>query len=410
MAALTDPTASWQDRAQSVIPGGASTGSKRPDALYGTAASPQLPTHSRRAWGCRLETADGATLVDCTMALGAVTLGYADAYVTEAVQAAAATGPASGLSPVQEVEIAERLVSVIPAAEQVRFLKSGAEATAAAVRLARACTGREAVIASGYFGWHDWSNDGPGVPETVRADVRTVPFNDLAALDRAVSEDGERLAAIVLEPMVHEVATPAWLRAARAHCDRLGAVLVFDEIKTAFRLHTGGVQALTGVTPDLTTLGKGLANGYPLAAVVGARSVMETARQAWISSTLASETTALAAAGAVLDRHRASDVCAELAAIGNQLQSAMQRGLSASSLPVRVEGPPSMFRLVAARAAWLDALVAETVAEGVLLKRGAYQFACLAHDEAALARVEQAVRVAGTRLMARGLASSEPIS
>lgn len=387
-------------RAARVVPGGTSTGSKRAATLYGTALAPDLPTHARRAWGCRMETIDGDELVDCTMALGAVALGYADPAVTAAVQAAAAEGPVQGLASWREVELAERLVALFPGAEMVRFLRTGAEATAAAVRIARAATGRQTVIASGYFGWHDWSNPGPGVPPGAHADVHVVPFDDVPALDAAVSAAGDDLAALIVEPLVHHVASDAWLAALRRHADARGAVLIFDEIKTAFRVRTAGVQALRGVTPDLTTLGKAMANGYALSAVIGRRALLET--PTWISSTLAGEATALAAASAVLDRHAREDVCAALEATGRAMQAAVARALAATpALGVTVDGPPVMWRLVPREERVLDALVAETVRRGVLLKRGAYQFAALAHDAAALARIEAAVAEAAASLVAR---------
>ncbi len=394
----------WLARARQAIPGGASTGSKRADALFGDALDAHTPTHMRRAYGCRLETADGRVLVDTTMALGAVAFGYADAEVTRAVQEAAALGPVGGLSPVLEIEVAERLIDVIPCAEQVRFLKTGAEATTAAVRIARAATGRDTVIASGYFGWHDWSNSGAGIPAAAHADVQNVPFDDVAALDVAVEHAGRSLAAIVLEPLVHHVASRAWLEAARAHCDRLGAVLVFDEIKTAFRMRTGGVQELTGITPDLTSLGKAMANGYALSAVVGRRDVMDAARAAWISSTLASECTGLAAARAVLDRHAREDVCAALDRTGNHLQQCIREALGehGASLGVSLDGPAPMLRLVAVEQGTLDALVVACAHEGVLLKRGAYLFAALAHDADALHTIGVAVAAGAARVAAHG--------
>lgn len=387
----------WSERARRAIPGGASTGSKRDDAMYGAAIAPDLPTHFRRAQGCRLETAEGRELVDCTMALGAVAFGYADSEVAAAVHAAALDGNVAGLSPLLEIEVAERLIDVIPCAEQVRFLKSGAEATSAALKLARAATGRDRVIASGYFGWHDWSNAGPGVPEGAHADVQMVPFNDVAAIEHAARDAGQSLAAIVIEPLVHDIATREWLQAARRLADAVGAVLVFDEIKTAFRIRTGGVQELRGITPDLTSIGKAMANGFPIAAVVGKRSIMECARSAWISSTLASETTALAATRVVLDRHARTDVCGQLASIGERMQTTVRDALSRHSTGIGVQGPPQMWRLVSNDQARIDALVAESVREGVLLKRGAYQFAALAHDEMALVQLGAAVdRAAAT--------------
>ena len=394
------PLNAWAQRAAHVIPGGASTGSKRPDALFGTGLASDLPTHLRRAFGCRLETADGRILVDCTMALGAVALGYADPEVTAAVQEAAANGPVGGLSPLLEIEVAEQLIDVIPCAEQVRFLKCGAEATSAAVRLARAHTGRDVIIASGYFGWHDWSNPGPGVPWHAHANVHHVPFDDVDALDAAVLEAGEQLAAIVIEPLVHHIASHEWLRAARTLCDQCGAVLVFDEVKTAFRISTGGVQQAVGVIPDLASIGKAMSNGYPLAAVVGSRVMMHAAHRAWISSTLASETTALAAARVVLDRHRHRDVCGDLARIGARMQQVMRQALEPHALGIRIDGPAPMWRLHSDEPDMLDALVAAVAREGVLLKRGAYQFASLAHDDEAIDSIGGAITRAGAHLRA----------
>jgi glutamate-1-semialdehyde 2,1-aminomutase len=389
-------TADWRARAAQHIPGGSSTGSKRPDALYGTRANDgAVPTHFARAQGCLVETPDGRQFVDCGMALGAVGIGYADPAVTRAVVAAAEAGNVSALPHRLEVEVAERLQQVLPAAEQVRFLRTGAEATAAAVRIARTVTGRERIIATGYFGWLDWCSDARGVPAADRALVSWTPFDDSAALERAVDEavgQGAPPAAIILEPLVHDVASHAWLNAAQRLARQCGAVLIFDEIKTAFRVRTGGVQAYHAITPDLTTIGKAFANGYPLAAVCGHRDVMRGASESWISSTAAAESTGLAAANAVLDWHARTDVCQQMAMAGSRLQEIIGAALiDAPWVGVRVDGPPMMWRLVADVEEQLDALVAAAAHHGVLLKRGAYQFGALAHDEAALTRVANAM-------------------
>lgn len=389
------PPASWRDRANHVIPGSSSTGSKRPGALYGhLARDPLVPTHFERASGCALWDTSGRRFIDCGMALGAVGLGYADPEVTAAVVRAASDGNVSLLPHRLEVEVAEQLVAVIPCAEQVRFLRTGAEASAAAVRMARALTGRTRVVASGYFGWLDWCSDAAGVPENVREQITWVPFNEVSALEAAIAA-GPEPAAIIIEPLVHDVASPEWLGAARRAADAIGAVLIFDEVKTAFRVRTGGVQALTGILPDLTTLGKAMANGYPLAAVVGRRHVMEAAARSWISSTAASESTGLAAARAVLARHEREDVCAAMATAGARLRTIVTEALrQVPALGVRAVGPDVMWRLVAEHEGQLDRLVAAAAHAGVLLKRGAYQFGAVAHDDAACREVEQALALA----------------
>ncbi|HEY0930391.1 MAG TPA: aminotransferase class III-fold pyridoxal phosphate-dependent enzyme, partial [Gemmatimonas sp.] len=378
------PDDGWRSRAADVIPGGSSTGSKRPEALYGTRAfDAAMPTHFERAQGCAVWSTDGRRFIDLGMALGAVGIGYADLSITQAVQEAVVQGNVATLPHRLEVEVAERLTEVIPCAEQVRFLRTGAEATAAAVRLARTATDRQRIIACGYFGWLDWCSDAAGVPPDVREAVTWVPFDDVLALRSAVKL-GPAPAAIIIEPLVHDIASLEWLQAAREEATRSGAVLIFDEVKTAFRVRTGGVQSLRDVTPDLTTLGKAMANGYPLAAVVGRADVMDAARRTWISSTAATESTGLAAARAVLEWHDRLDVCDRMAAAGGQLQQIVGTALAeAPWVGVQVAGPPVMWRLVADVAEQLDALVAAAARAGVLLKRGAYQFGAVAHDDAA---------------------------
>ena len=264
------------------------------------------------------------------------------------------------------------------------------EGVAAAVRLARAATGRDLVIGSGYFGWLDWWSDAPGVPAGVRADFRPIPFDDVGALRDAVDAAGNRLAAIVLEPVQERLPSPLWAAEARRQCDRVGAVLVFDEIKTGFRLRPGGYQELSGTKPHLAVFGKALANGYPLAAVVGETAVMEAARKSWISSTLAGENIALAAAAVVLERHAREDVCAVIRGLG-EMQMRIAREAVGDDDGLQVLGIPPMWFLryddPVRETSTLEALVER----GVLLKRGAYNFPSPAHDRAAHALLADAL-------------------
>ena len=385
----------WRERAEAVMPTGASTGSKRASALWGDDAEPDLPTHLISARGCRVVDVNGVSYVDCTMALGSVALGYGEPRVTRAVVDAASDGNVGALSSWREVELAERLHTLIPCAERVQFLKTGAEATSAAVRIARTYTSRARVVASGYFGWHDWSSEQAGVPTAVRSATQRVAFDDVAALERAVADAGADLAAIVLEPVVERVPSEAWLRRARELCDASGAVLVFDEIKTGFRVAPAGYQEVSGITPDLATFGKALANGYPLAAVVGHAAVMDAARNTWISSTLASESTALAAALAVLDWHEEADVCATLAETGREIRASFERAIAASGVDgVAVDGIDPMFLCRWDDPAREARFLAECARAGVLVKRGAYNFAAIAHEEDAIRDVEAAASAA----------------
>jgi glutamate-1-semialdehyde 2,1-aminomutase len=380
----------WAARAAELLPTGASTGSKRPEALYGT-TEPAGPTHFTRAIGCRVETTDGSELVDCTMALGAVSIGYGEPKITRGVLDVAAQGMVSGLSHVLEVEVAERFCNVIPCAERVQFLKTGAEAMTAAVRIARAYTGRDVVIGSGYFGWHDWSSSQPGVPESVKRDFRAVPFDDIGALESAVRDAGDKLAAIAIEPVVEKMASPEWVARARALCDASGAALIFDEMKTGFRLATGGYQQVSGVTPDLAAFGKALANGYPLAAVCGRADLMDCLKKTWVSSTLASEGTALAAAMGVLDWHEGGEVCEELERIGGEIRALVSGALKTSGLTgISMHGIDQMWLMKFEQPEMEQRFVSLAAEHGALFKRGAYNFSALAHDEDALVDIEAA--------------------
>jgi glutamate-1-semialdehyde aminotransferase len=381
--------ADYKTRALGVMPTGASTGSKRVEALYGSADAVG-PTHFAQAVGCRVTDVDGKDYLDCTMALGSVALGYAETNVTRSVVDAIARGNVSGLSSAREVEVAERLCGVIPCADKVQFLKTGAEAMAAAVRLARTYTAREVVIASGYFGWLDWAaDDAAGVPEATKRLIRRIPRDDIEALTQAVSEVGTKLAAIVFEPVVERLPSKEWIVKARELATSVGAVLIFDEIKTGFRLRTGGYQAFAEVIPDLSAFGKAMANGFPLAIVCGHHDVMDAARKTWISSTLAGEGAALAAAAAVLTWHDQADVCESLATIGAEIRAAVTHAIEASGVRgPQIDGLDQMWLMRWDSPEREQRFLELAAAHGVLFKRGAYNYSALAHDDDAIREIE----------------------
>jgi glutamate-1-semialdehyde 2,1-aminomutase len=395
-----EPT--WAERAAKILPAASSTGSKRPDALYGEASidEPHGPTHFTRANGCTVETFEGESFIDCTMALGSVAIGYGDERVTRAVLQYAGSGNAAGLAPVIEVEVAERFCELVPCAEKAQFLKTGAEAMSAAVRIARAYTGRDAVVGCGYFGWHDWCSSARGVPAAVQQNFTSVPFDDIGALESAVRACGNHLAAVVLEPVIERMPSEAWVRRARELCDEKGAVLIFDEIKTGFRLATGGYQELSGITPDLAAFGKALANGYPLSAVCGRADLMDALRTTWVSSTLASEATALAAAFAVIEVYREDNVCAQLAEIGRETQRVIGQTIQSSGMTgVSIAGLDAMWMFRFESADTEAQFVRAAVRHGALFKRGAYNFAALAHDEESILAIESAANNAFVELV-----------
>jgi glutamate-1-semialdehyde 2,1-aminomutase len=375
------------------IPGFTSTGSKRPEALFGAADG--VPLRMTRAFGCRVWDDRGREYLDTVMALGAVALGYGHPRVSEAAARAARDGVVGPLPPVLEGEVAARLAAALRGVEAVRFLKTGAEAVAAAVRIARVHTGRAHVVTCGYHGWLDWCQGVPGVPEAVRALRTEVGFNDGDAL-RAALDGPDPVAAVVIEPVVDRAPHPAWLAAARDLTTRAGAVLVFDEIKTAFRIATGGAAEAYGIVPDLTVVGKGLGNGFPIAAVGGSRDLMDAATRTWISSTLATEMVGLAAAATVLDVFATERVVQHLASAGRALWDGLERlGVRYPSVVAGVRGIPQMCFLKWRHDALGSQVVRAAAGRGLVFKRNAYNFVSLAHTAeevaAVLDRLEEAL-------------------
>jgi glutamate-1-semialdehyde 2,1-aminomutase len=384
------PDTPWRERAAAVIVGGTSTGSKRVRNLWG-APDAHAPSHYVQASGCRIVTNDDESLIDCTMGLGSVAIGYADERITSAVVASAAAGNVAGLPHILEVDVAERFCELVPCAERVQFMKSGAEAMSAAVRIARAYTGRSRVVACGYFGWSDWCTDESGVPAGVRNDMERVPFGDIAALESAVSAAGNDLAAIVIEPVIEAMPSTDWIQRARDLATGGGGALIFDEIKTGFRLAPGGYQEVSGITPDLAAYGKALANGYPLSAVCGLAPLMQAAESTWISSTLAGETVALAAARAVLAIHGEEKVCEKLAKIGGNMRIAVGNALRAGKLDgISIAGIDPMWFFRFESPELETRFLTAAAAQGVLFKRGPYNFAALAHDDETIHEIESA--------------------
>jgi glutamate-1-semialdehyde 2,1-aminomutase len=369
------------------IAGFTSTGSKRPEALFGT-SDPLLPSRMTRSSGYRVWDAEGREYADYIMGLGAVALGYGHPAVTHAVVQAAEQGVVGPFPPVLEEELAAELCRLIPWIEQVRFLKTGAEAMAAAVRLARAATGRDRILGCGYHGWLDWCETrGAGVPTVTRALYAELPFNDPQLTRELIRSTADQLAAVLFEPVIMAEPTPEWLAVLQEETRRCGAVLVVDEVKTVCRLAIGGAAERYGFRPDLVVMAKAIANGFPLAAVGGRADVMAKIDRTWISSTLATEFVSLAAARQTLSVMVEDSVPSHLARIGGRLFTGLQ-GLAErhSGLVVGVGGVPEMCFLQYRDEEVSQRVTAAAARLGVLFKRSAYNFVSLAHDIAVVER------------------------
>lgn len=366
------------------VAGYTSTGSKRPDLLFGPDAA-GVPNQMARASGCIVVASNGNEYLDFIMALGAVALGYGDPHVDAAVIDAVRRGTIGALAPEEESLLAGELQAIMPWLEQVRFLKSGAEAVAAAVRIARVATERDLVLGCGYHGWLDWCSDAAGVPVATRHQYATIPFNDVDRTRDAIRSGGDHLACVVVEPVIEGEPSPEWLSTLRDETTRIGALLIFDEVKTAFRIALGGATERWGTIPDLMVLGKAIANGYPLAVVGGRRNVMRGAARTWISSTMATEFVSLAAARATIAQMTSRAVPARLHSLGDRLLTGLRRiAADHADRKLRAVGIPQMCYLRHDDEALSQQVAAECARRGLLFKRTAYNFVSMAHDDAAV--------------------------
>lgn len=381
------------DRAERVIPLGAQTFSKS-RTQYPRGVSPYF---ADRALGSRVWDVDGNEYIDFINAQCSVTLGHCDPDVTRAVQAQLQRGTIFTLSSELEIEVAETIVRLVPCAEKVRFGKNGSDATAGAVRLARAFTGRDRVAVCGYHGWQDWYIGSTarhlGVPGAVRALTHTWTYNDPDSLQKLFTAHPGEFAAVIMEPMNLVEPAPGFLQAVQALCRREGALLVFDETITGFRYAPGGAQELFGVTPDLATFGKGLANGYPVSAVAGRADVMRLMEEVFFSFTFGGETLSLAAALATLRKLEREPVIPTLRARGERLLRDTQAAIDRHGLgdALSLSGHPSwsflQFRDARGATLWeIKTLYMQEVFRRGVLAYGSYTMS-YAHGEADLDRL-----------------------
>jgi glutamate-1-semialdehyde aminotransferase len=302
------------------------------------------PVFLQRGQGCRVWDVDGGEYIDYILGLASITLGYAYPVVTEAVARQLDEGSIFSLPHPLEVEVAERLIEVIPCAERVRFLKTGSEANAAAVRIARAATGRDVLVYCGYHGWHDFyavtTPRSKGVPKGTGDLIVPFRFNDLASLETALEEHRGRVAAVIMEAVLLDAPGPGFLEGVKKAAYDHGALLIFDEIVSGFRWAVGGAQEYFGVVPDLATFGKGMANGLPLSAIVGYADLMREFEDVFVSSTFGGDTLALAAARATIDEYRRQPVIAHLWAAGRRFQEGFKRAAARTGVPADCIGFP----------------------------------------------------------------------
>lgn len=294
---------------------------------YAKGCAPLFVTHAK---GSYIWDVDGNKYLDLINGLLPVILGYQYKAVDDAIRAQLKRGITFSLPCMLEYELAELLIEHIPCAEMVRFGKNGSDATTGAIRVARAVTGRDRVAVCGYHGWHDWfigsTPRNLGVPASTSAMTHKFVYNDLDSLKKLFVEHPEQFAAVIMEPMNLDEPNPGFLEGVRDLAHEHGALLIFDEIITGFRFHLGGAQKLFGVTPDLATFGKSMANGMPISALVGKRQYMEKVNDIFYSFTNGGEALSLAAAIATIHEIEKKKVIPAIWKLGKTLQDGV-RGL-----------------------------------------------------------------------------------
>jgi glutamate-1-semialdehyde 2,1-aminomutase len=315
------------NRAELTIPLGSQTFSKS-RTQYPVGISPLF---IKKAKGCHVWDLDGNKYIDLVSALASVTLGYGDSRVNTAVSKQLRRGVSFSLPGTLEAEVAEMICHLVPSAEMVRFGKNATDVTTAAVRLARAYTGKDRVIVCGYHGWQDWfigsTSRNKGVPKATSDLTEVFKYNDLESLRKILSEKND-VACVVMEPMNSSFPNPGFLEGVRELTKNHGVVLVFDETITGFRFSEGGAQELFNVIPDISTFGKGIANGFPLSVISGKREIMMEMEEIFFSGTFGGELLSLAAAKSVLELHLNREVTPELEQTGLDLQNRVNSAVS----------------------------------------------------------------------------------
>ncbi len=379
--------------AKTVIPGGNMLLSKRPEMFL----PEQWPAYFSKAAGCRVWDLDGREYVDMSiMGIGCNTLGYGRPEVDDAVKRIVDLGNMATLNAPEEVELAQRLIALHPWADMARFARSGGEANAIAIRIARAASGKDGVALCGYHGWHDWylaSNLGDesklaghllpglspnGVPKSLRGSVFTFNYNRLDELEALIRK--EEIGVIKMEVSRNYDPDPGFLVSVRKLADQHNIILIFDECTSGFRQAFGGLHKVYGVDPDMAVFGKALGNGYAVTGVIGKREIMEAAQNTFISSTFWTERIGSVAALATLDVMEKEQSWQKITETGRAITSRWQALGQKYGLPIVTSGVPALtgFSIKSANGlAYKTLITQEMLAAGYLAATSVYT--CTAH-------------------------------
>ncbi len=341
------------DEAKKIIPGGSQLLSKRSEKFL-----PDLwPSYYSKAKGCEVWDLDGNHYYDfAQMGVGACTLGYADDDIDKAVKKVIDDGSMCTLNCPEEIELAKMLISIHPWSGMARFARTGGEACAVAVRIARAHTKKSKIAFCGYHGWHDWylaanlgnsaNLDGQllpglepsGVPRELKNTALPFNYNKLDELEKIVSENKDNLGVIIMEPQRGNAPAKGFLEGVRQIASKTGAVLIFDEVTSGFRVNYGGIHLTYGVEPDIAVFGKALGNGFPISAVIGRKDVMDSAQTSFISSTFWTERMGFVAALETLKKMKKLDVQKDLVRYGEMINDGWRTIAEKHKINIEISG------------------------------------------------------------------------
>ncbi|MFA4941298.1 MAG: aminotransferase class III-fold pyridoxal phosphate-dependent enzyme [Patescibacteria group bacterium] len=340
------------NKAKKIIPGGSQLLSKRSEMFLPN----QWPSYYKKAKGIEIWDLDGNKFIDMSyMGVGSCILGYADKNVNKKVKETVDAGNMTTLNSPEEIELAEFLIKMHPWADNVRYARTGGEAASIAIRIARAYTGKSKVAFCGYHGWHDWylssnlSNkknlighllpglNPRGVPKELINTAFPFHYNKIGELENIIKKHD--IGVIIMEPSRHQEPEDNFLEKVRGISNRIGAVLIFDEISSGFRRNIGGVHLLYKVNPDIAIFGKAMSNGYPMSAVIGKKKIMQAAQDSFISSTYWTERIGPAAALATIKKMQSKKVPKHIDFIGKNIGIGWKKIAKKYNLDINVDGP-----------------------------------------------------------------------
>jgi glutamate-1-semialdehyde 2,1-aminomutase len=395
-------------KAKKIIPGGTQLLSKRPEMFL----PEQWPTYYKNASGCEVEDIEGNKFIDmCYMGIGSCTLGYADEDVNNAAKDAIDSGSMCTLNAIEDVELAELLCEIHPWADQVRYTRSGGEAMAVSIRLARAKTKKDVVLFCGYHGWHDWylaanlsegdSLDGHllpglnplGVPKALKGTAIPFQYNNTDEFLEKVTKHKGKVAAVVVETIRNIYPNDEFFKTIRNVCDEEGIVLIFDECTSGFRLNGGGAHMKFNYEPDIAMFAKAMTNGYPMSAIIGKEKNMSIAQDTFISSLYWTDKIGPAATLATIKKIIEKDVPSYTENLGNKMQHIWNKVANNYDINIKITGPVPQLSIFTFN--YKNALAIKTLFNQEMLKKGILAttafYPCYKHNISHLEKYEMAI-------------------